>query len=339
MEPLRIAIIGAGYWGKNLVRVALAAPEARLIAVCDRRPEALAAVQRGAPHVRVETDAAAVFDAPDVDAVLIATPVTTHAALCRAALAAGKHVWVEKPMTATVQEAEELVTLAASRGRVLHVDHTFLYTPAVRRLKELVTAGDLGVIRYLDSERINLGLIQPDVDVIADLAAHDLSIFQYLLGVMPERVSALGSAYVTRKTSSPRSEVAHLLLRYPNDIVAHVHASWLSPVKIRKMLVGGSRKMVAYDDIAPIEKVKVYDHGVDVDLTGETTFEPVYRSGDVVIPWLGNKEALVQELEEFVAAARGGAPTLTDAQFGLDVVRIIAAAQRSIAAGGAPESP
>ncbi|MEK7560345.1 MAG: Gfo/Idh/MocA family oxidoreductase [Patescibacteria group bacterium] len=333
-KQLSIAIIGAGYWGKNLIRVFNAVPDARIAAVCDANEKRLVPVRAQHPHILVTKSADDLFSDRSIQAVLIATPPATHFDLARRALDAGKHVWIEKPMTETVADAEELARLARVKKHILLVDHTFLYTAAVRKMKELIERGELGAIRYLDSERINLGLIQPDVNVIYDLAAHDISIFNHLLGYAPVAVHAIGASHVTKKSVNPREELAYVGLRYPNDIMAQIRVSWLSPVKIRKMLIGGSKKMIIYDDIEPTEKIRVYDHGVEIDFEKDTATDPTYRSGDVLIPHIENNEALLDEAKHFVSCIREKKQPLTDAANGIAVMKALEAANVSLKRNG-----
>lgn len=335
MEKLSIGIIGAGYWGKNLIRVANALPQAHIAMVADLEEKRLTEVRQVYPHVSITQNAEDIFRNPQIQAVLIATPVSIHYALARRALEAGKHVWVEKPLTKTAEEARLLSALAKSLGLVLIVDHTFLYTDAVRKIKKMIEEGELGKLYYIDSERINLGLIQPDVNVLYDLAVHDVSIFHYLLQSMPIQVSAIGVSHITQNRPNPVEEVVHINLLYPGNIVGHIHSSWISPVKIRKMLIGGSKKMVSYNDVEPVEKIKVYNHGVDIDFEKDTTFEPIYRSGDVMIPWLNNNEALADETLHFIECIREKKEPLTNGRSGVDVMRTIEAAHESIKNNGA----
>jgi predicted dehydrogenase len=268
---------------------------------------------------------------PAVDALAIATPVASHYGLAKAALARGKHVLVEKPMTGSVAEAEELVELARRNGCVLMVDHTFVYTGAVRRMQAIIGAGELGELHYLDAVRINLGLFRHDVDVLWDLAPHDLAILTHLVPAPPLAVSAVGAQH----TGSGLVDVAYMTLHYADDFIAHLHVNWLSPVKIRRMLIGGSRRMIVYDDLEPSEKVKVYDRGIGVS-TRESVHQTLvdYRTGDMWAPKVDTREALAVVCEHFVACVRGAAAPLTGGAAGLQLVRLLAAAGRSLAEGG-----
>ncbi|PIR66442.1 MAG: oxidoreductase [Parcubacteria group bacterium CG10_big_fil_rev_8_21_14_0_10_36_14] len=326
--PLKIAIIGAGYWGKNLIRNAASSASVSLVYVCDLDLRLLERARSNFPFIKTTCDSEDIFKAKDIEAVFIATPVVSHYKLAKRALESSKHVFVEKPMTETSAEARELIELAKKNNLLLHVDHTFIYTGAVRKIKELINADELGEIRYIDSERINLGLIQPDVNVIYDLAVHDLSIFNYILKEKPMSVAAFGKSYVTQNRENPVEEMAHIHLEYPSGTMAHIHIGWLSPVKIRKMLIGGSKKMVLYNDIEPTEKVKVYDHGADLDFKSETPSDVIYRSGDVYIPALERSEALAIEISHFADCAVNGKPSLTGGEEGYEVVRILEATQK-----------
>ncbi len=334
MERLNVGIIGAGYWGKNLVRVFNAIPEARILGVADTDEQKLIPIRVQYPHLASTTNSDDMFRNPAVDAVLIATPVSTHFPLARRALDAGKHVWIEKPMTETLEEARTLESMSRERGLTLLVDHTFLFTSAVQKMKDLIDAGELSEIRYLDSERINLGLIQPDTNVVYDLAAHDISIFNHLLGGPPVSVHAIGTSHVTARSGHPVAEIAYVGLRYPGNVIGHIRVSWISPMKIRKMLVGGSRKMILYNDIEPFEKIKVYSNNVTIDFEQDTTFEPIYRSGDVLIPHLENNEALHDEALHFLECIREKKEPLTGAGNGIAVMKVLEAANESMRKNG-----
>jgi predicted dehydrogenase len=327
----RIAIVGYGYWGPNVARNVAELDVAELAAVCDASEERLAVARRRHPLTATTTSADEVLASADVDAVIVTTPVQTHFELARAALEAGKHVLVSKPLTADVGEAEALVALADERGLVLMVDHTFVYTGAVRKLRELVQSGELGDIYYVDSSRQNLGLLQSDVSVVWDLAPHDVSILLHVLDTFPTSVIAVGSRHL-----GPQEEIAFITLKLPGDRLAHVNVSWLAPVKVRTMIVAGSAKMAIYDDTAVVEKVRVYDHGVSVGTDPDELHRLLvqYRAGDVHAPHLDPTEALSAECRAFVGAIVDGSPTPSDGRAGLDVVRILDAAARSMAEGG-----
>ncbi len=329
---MHLGIIGYGYWGPNLVRNFAECAGVTVRACAELRPERRALVQQRFPAVAVTATADDVLTDPGIDAVVIATPVSTHYALAKTALEHGKHVLVEKPITRSAAEAEELIALAQRNGCVLMVDHTFVYTGAVRKMKEIVDAGELGELHYLDAVRVNLGLFQHDIDVLWDLAPHDLSILTHLVPDRPQAVSAVGADH----TGSGFADVAYMTLHYPNNFLAHLHVNWLSPVKIRQMLIGGSRRMLVYNDMEPSEKVCVYDRGISIN-TRESVYQTLvdYRTGDMWAPKVEFREALAVECEHFVACVRGKTAPWTDGAAGLQVVRLLEAASRSLAEGGA----
>jgi len=331
---VRVGVIGYGYWGPNLVRNFAETPGSEVVAVSDLRPERLALVRARYPAIRTTQNVDELLANPAVDAIAVATSVSSHFDLAMKALAAGKHVLVEKPLTATSGQARRLIDEAARCKRVLMVDHTFVFTGAVRKIRDLVVAGDLGDIYYYDSVRINLGLFQHDVNVIWDLAVHDLAIMDYVLGQVPSAVSAEGMSHVARAPEN----VAYLTLFFPTDLIAHIHVNWLAPVKVRRTLIGGSKKMIVYDDLEPSEKVKVYDRGVTVADDTENLYRVRigYRTGDMWAPRLDGKEALAAEAEHFIRCIETGERPLTDAHAGLRIVRILEAATESIKDRGRP---
>ena len=332
-KTVRVAVIGLGYWGPNLVRNFHDVIGDNLRACCDVAAPRADAVARRHPNLRALTDPAAVFAADDIDAVAIATPVGTHYPLAKAALEAGKSVLVEKPLTASLEQAEELVDLARRKGLVLMVDHVFVFSPPVRKMKELLDAGELGRLLYIDSVRINLGLFQRDVNVVWDLAPHDLSIADYLVGRSPRSVAAFGSVH----TGSGHEDVAYLNLDFGDGLIANCHVNWLSPVKIRYTMLGGSQKGLVYNDLDPVEKLKVYDSGINVrqdDLEDRRNILVDYRTGDIWSPRLDSTEPLRTMVGHFVDCVRTGTQPVTDGESGLRVVRILDAAQRSIKAQG-----
>ena len=330
-----VAVVGYGYWGPNLVRNFNEVPGARLISVCDQRKDRLEAVQARYPAVSVTDDYNTVLSDPNVHAVAIATPVSSHFRLAMSALMAGKHVLVEKPMTATVEEARRLVDEAARRNLVLAVDHTFIHTGAVRKMRDLVADG-LGEIYYYDSVRVNLGLFQHDVSVVWDLAVHDLSIMDYVLPARPVAVSATGVSHVVGEPEN----IAYLNLFFESNLIAHIHVNWLAPVKVRRTLVGGSSKMVVYDDLEPSEKIKIYDRGITLNgnpqKNGEKVYQMLvgYRTGDMWAPRLDTSEALGLELRQFIDCIQSGDTPCADGHAGLRVVRILEAASQSLAQRG-----
>jgi predicted dehydrogenase len=335
MKTTTIGMIGCGYWGPNLLRNFAESEAAEVRAICDLDTARLAAIGRRYPAARATSDYAELLKDPGIAAVVIATPVATHFPIARQALQAGKHVLIEKPLTASVREAEELIDLAAQNGLTLMVDHTFVYTGAVRKIKEIVDRGDLGELLYFDSNRINLGLFQRDINVVWDLAPHDLSIMDYIIGRQPQGLSAIGSCHIEQGIEN----IAYVLLKFADEFIAHFHFNWLSPVKIRRTLIAGTRKMILYDDIEPTEKVRVYDKGVTStrgDGDKEAAYQTLvsYRTGDVWAPKLDPTEALRYVCDEFLEAIQETRPPLTDGAAGLRVVRLLEAAQQSIKQGG-----
>lgn len=329
-----IAVVGYGYWGPNLVRNIADIPDARLIQVCDIRKERLAQIQARYPTVGVTDDLEEVLRDPRVDAIAIATPVSTHFKIAMKALMAGKHVFVEKPMAATTEEARRLVDEAARRGLKLAVDHTFVHTGAVRKMREIVEDG-LGDMYYYDSVRVNLGLFQHDVSVIWDLAVHDLSIMDYVLREKPVAVSATGMSHVLGEPEN----IAYLNLFFESRLIAHIHVNWLAPVKVRRTLIGGSSKMIVYDDLEPSEKIKVYDKGITLNGGPQTNGDVYqmlvgYRTGDMYAPQLDMTEALNRELRQFISCVENNEQPVADGHAGLRVVRILEAATQSLAQRG-----
>jgi predicted dehydrogenase len=329
---INIGVVGYGYWGPNLVRNFAEAGGVNLAAVADLDPAKLEAVRKRFPAVRTTTRYQDILEDPAIDAVAIATPVNTHFELGLAALRAGKHLWLEKPMTETVEQASQLVQEADQRKLVLLVDHTFLYTGAVRKIGEIIKTGELGRVLYYDSTRINLGLFQRDVNVISDLAVHDFTILDYLLGEHPAAVSASG---VNHFPGTPEN-LAYITLFYGSGTIAHLNVSWLAPLKVRSILIGGDRKMVAYDDLEPSEKVKIYDKGVSFtdDPAQIHEMRVGYRTGDMWAPKLDGREALRVEAEHFVDCIVNGHAPQTDGRLGLRVVELIDAASNSLLAAG-----
>jgi len=331
---LNVGVIGYGYWGPNLVRNFAELDCTQIVAVSDVRPERLAMAQRRHPGLRAAPDYHDLLHDPAIDAVAIATPVSSHYGLALEALRAGKHVLVEKPVTATTKQASHLISEAAERKLILMVDHTFVYTGAVRKIRELVAQAALGDLYYYDSVRINLGLFQSDVNVLWDLSAHDLSIMDYVLPWQPVAVSATGSGHVPGKPEN----IAYMTVFFANSLIAHIHVNWLAPVKIRRTLIGGSLKMIVYDDLEPSEKLKVYDRGIT--LNERTDSEQIrqllvsYRLGDMWSPQLDITEALRQEIVHFADCVQTGQVPITDGKAGRRVVRILEAATQSLAARG-----
>jgi predicted dehydrogenase len=329
---INIGVIGYGYWGPNLVRNFAELAAAKVVAVSDLSPKKLELVQRRYPGVKATTDFQELLRDPAIDAIAVATPVNTHFELGMAALKSGKHLWLEKPMTESSLQARKLVDEAEKRNKVLIVDHTFIYTGAVRKMAEIIRAGELGRLYYYDSLRVNLGLFQRDVSVISDLAVHDFAILDYLLSEHPTAVSASG---INHFPGTPEN-LAFITLFYDSGVIAHINVSWLAPVKVRQILVGGSKKMITYDDLEPSEKVKVYDKGVSFTEDPQQIMEMRvgYRTGDMWAPKLDGSEALRVEGEHFIDCIEHGKAPQTDGRLGLRVVELIEAATSSMRGRG-----
>ncbi len=331
---INIGVIGYGYWGPNLVRNFMTNPGTRVVSVCDRDSTRLEKVHALYPAVKVTRLPEDLIADPAVDAVVIATPVAGHYDLAMAALKAGKHVFVEKPITATSEQALHLIDEAARRRLVLLVDHTFVYTGVVRKMRELIKSPSFGQPSYFDSTRVNLGLFQHDVNVLWDLAVHDLSIMAYVLDATPVAVSATGHSHVAGQPEN----VAFLTVFFASDLIAHVNVSWLSPVKIRKTLIGGSKQMIVYDDLETSEKLKVYDKGITVTDTPDDIHKLLisYRTGDLWSPKVNDTEALQVEVNHFASCINGLEQPLTGGEQGLEIVRLLEAADESMRKRGAP---
>jgi predicted dehydrogenase len=337
---LRVGVVGAGYWGPNLVRNFRGSPDWDLVAVCDLDEARARKVVGDRSTVEVETSLDHLLARSDIDAVAVATPARTHRPIALAALEAGKHVLVEKPLASSREDAELMVGRADELGLVLMCDHTYCYTPVVQHLAAMVAAGDLGDVLFVDSVRINLGLVQPDVDVFWDLAPHDLSILDFVLpgGLTPVGVAAHGADPI----GAGKSCLGYLTMPLPGGSIANIHVNWLSPTKIRQMVIGGSRRTVVWDDLNPQQRLAVYDRGVDLDLTADTAdlaerraVNVNYRLGDMHAPSLPEAEALQLMVGEFAAAIRDGRRAQTDGQAGLRVLSVLEAARSSLAAHGA----
>lgn len=330
---LNVGVIGYGYWGPNLVRNYVETPGSQVVAVSDVRSERLSEVQKRYPFIKTSTDNKDLFNDPTIDAILISTPVSSHYELAMQALQAGKHVLLEKPITQQSDQARRLIEEAARRKRVLMVDHTFIYTGAIRKIHDLITSGEIGDLYYYDSVRVNLGMFQHDVSVLWDLAVHDLSIMDYLLGEKSIAVSAAGISHIPGEPEN----TAYLTIFLENNLIAHIHVNWLAPVKIRRTLIGGSHKMIVYDDLEPSEKVRIYDKGINVsDETGVYKMLISYRTGDVWIPGLDQTEALRTQAKHFIECVETGKAPITDGQAGLRVVKLLEAATQSMAKRGQP---
>lgn len=329
-DDKKIALIGFGYWGPNLLRNYMELKGVEVVWVCDKNAQRLALANSRYPSVLLTEDVQDVLSDPHVDAVVIATPISTHYALSKAALEAGKHVFVEKPMTADSREARELVGLARNRGLTLMVGHTFEYSPPVMMIKQIIDSGELGDVYFVASSRVNLGLHQRDVSVIWDLAPHDLSILFYWLGEEPTQVHAFGRSCL----DGCHPDVAFVNLGFASGAVAEMHLSWLSPVKLRRTMVVGSKKMLLYDDTESVEKVKLYDHGVSrtVEPGSFGEFQLSYRTGDIISPHLETSEPLRMEALEFLECINTGRASRTDGMSGLRVVRTLELAEESLRA-------
>ena len=328
---IKVGVIGAGYWGPKLIRNFNEMPEASLDWVIDRDLERLQRVRSDYHQVRTSMDAQELLDS-DVEAVVIATPIRTHYSLARAALLAGKHVLVEKPLTSSSDEALELIQIADDRGLTLMVGHTFEYNAAIRALRDIVASGELGEIYYVDAARLNLGLFQRDINVMWDLAPHDLSILLYVLGQNPIEVSARGTSNVR----SGIHDVAYIELRFPGELMAHLHVSWLDPCKVRRVTIVGSKKMVVCNDLSDGEKIRIYDKGVTRPYETDqfADFHLQYRYGDVTIPWIPTREPLRVQCEHFLNCIRTGDRPQSDGAVGMQVVRILEQADKSLHNGG-----
>ncbi len=331
---IKVGVIGYGYWGPNLVRNFMTNQDTRVVAVCDQDEGRLKKVQALYPGVTVTTLSEDLIADSEVDAVVIATPVASHYDFALEALKAGKHVFIEKPITTTSEQASRLIDEAGSRGLTLLVDHTFVYTGAVRKMREIIQQPSFGKLRYYDSVRVNLGLFQHDVNVLWDLAVHDLSVMVYALDAEPVAVSATGFSHVRGEPEN----MAFLTVFFASDIIAHINVNWLSPAKIRRTLIGGSKQMIIYDDLEASEKVKVYDKGISVTETPDDIHKLLisYRTGDLWSPKINDTEALQVEVDHFVACLKGEQKPLTGGEQGLKIVRILEAADMSMRNRGAP---
>jgi len=324
---INVGIIGYGYWGPNVARNFNACKKANLISICDLDEKRLQLAQSHYPFIKTYSKVEDLIDSSDIDVVAVVTPVFNHHPLAKQALESGKHVFVEKPFTSTVSQGEELINLAEKRNLKIMVDHTFLFTGAVRKMKEIIQSGELGELLFYDSVRVNLGLFQHDINVISDLAPHDLSIMNYLIDKKASAISALGTKHFGRKFE----DVAYVTVHYDNGFIAHFHCNWLSPVKVRKTLISGDKKMLVWDDLSSDEKIKIYDKGVDIENSnGIHNLLVSYRSGDVHIPKVNNTEALKLEVEYFEECISKNEKPFNDGEAGLEVVRILEATEKSL---------
>jgi predicted dehydrogenase len=328
-KTIRVGVIGAGYWGPNIIRNLYEAPGAEAVAVADLSQERLDAIHKRFPSLRVTTNYRELLDDPTIDAICIVTPVKTHRKLAEEAFAAGKHVFVEKPLAQSVSDAEAIVRARDRAGKTLMVGHTFVYNPAVEHVKGILDAGGIGNVHYLDSQRVNLGLHQFDTNVLWDLGPHDVSIALYWLDEEPEWVQCSGACFVQANIE----DVVFLMIGFPSGAIAHAHLSWLAPSKLRTTTVIGSQKMVIYDDNQSVEKVKIYDQGVDKLEIDE--LRRSYRAGDIHSPRIAMTEALQVEMRHFIECVRDGRKPRSDGEAGLMVVRVLELAMRSLRSGGA----
>lgn len=333
-EPIKIAVVGYGYWGPNLVRNFANSRTCDVATVCDFDASRLASCSRLYPSIGTTTRFRDIVDCAEIDAVAIATPAQSHFELAMTALKAGKHVLVEKPLAQSSDEVRRLIDEATRRGLTLMVDHTFVYTPAVQKIRHLISDGALGQIFYYNGTRASLGLFQKDINVVWDLAIHDISIIQHILDEAPVAVSATGATHV----SGTPENMAHIALFFESSCVAHISVNWLSPIKVRQTFIGGSRKMIVYDDMEPTEKIKVYDKGITLDPSSENAHQLRigYRAGDMWAPHIPAQEALQTEIEHFIECVRTGAPPISSGISGLRVVEVLEAASRSMAEQGKP---
>lgn len=323
---IRFAVIGYGYWGPNIVRNLQSISGAQIVTICDKADVNLERAKRAYPSVNVTSDCEEVLNSPHIDAVAVITPVWTHYDLAKKALLNGKHVFVEKPFTSNSRQAEELIELAERKGLTIMVDHTFLFTGSVRKIRQLIDENALGKLYYYDSMRVNLGLFQHDVDVLWDLAPHDLSIVDHLIGLRPEGVVATGATHL-----NGHSDVAFMTIYYPDNIIAHINVNWLSPVKIRMTLIGGEKKMLVWNDVVADEKIRIYDKGVQAtSQQGVYDLLVSYRSGDMWAPKIENTEALKAELLYFVECIEKSQRPFNDGAAGLRVVNMLEAAGESL---------
>jgi predicted dehydrogenase len=323
---IRFGVIGYGYWGPNIVRNLRNLDSVKVAAICDKSNTSLKRAAQAYPDVQVTTDCSEILTSPDIDAVAVITPVWTHYELAKRALSNGKHVFVEKPFTSTSTQAEELIELAEKNNLQIMVDHTFLFTGAVRKIQQLIDDGTLGKLYYYDSTRVNLGLFQHDINVLWDLAPHDLAIVDHLIGDRPEAVVATGEQHLNGLT-----DVAYMTIYYPDNVIAHINVNWLSPVKVRMTLIGGEKKMLVWNDLEADEKIKVYDRGVQMNSKqGVYDLLVSYRSGDMWAPKVEATEALKAELGYFVDCITKGERPHNDGLAGLRIVRMLEAAEESL---------
>jgi predicted dehydrogenase len=333
-KQIKVGVVGCGYWGPNLARNFRALPDCELKVMCDVSEKRLAHLRSLYPEVEGATSYDHVLNGVGVDAVVIATAVRMHFPMAKASLLAGKHTFIEKPMAASSAECEELIDIARRKGLVLMVGHTFLYSPAVRRIKQIIDSGDIGEIRYISARRLNLGLFQKDINVAWDLAPHDISIIQYIMGEQPMSVNCRGSAHITPGIE----DVTTLCLSYHRQRTAIIHSSWLDPRKVREMTIVGSRRMIVYDDVAPIEKLRIYDARVERPPHYDTfaEFHYAYHYGDMYVPYIKQEEPLKVECQHFLDCIRNSGTPISNGNQGLELVQILEASSESLKRGGGP---
>ena len=333
-KPIRVGVVGCGYWGPNLVRNFRSLPGCSLEMMCDISEQRLTHLKTLYPEVKGEMDFEHMLNGAGLDAVVVATSVRSHYPMAKASLLAGKHTFIEKPMASSAAECEELIELAHQKGVVLMVGHTFLYSPAVRKIKEIVDAGDIGDIRYISARRLNLGLFQKDINVTWDLAPHDISIILHIMEEQPVSINCRGSAHVTPGIE----DVTTMSLHFRKERTAIIHSSWIDPRKIREITIVGSKRMIVYDDVAQQEKIKIFDARVERPPHYDTfaEFHYAYHYGDMYVPYIKQEEPLKNECQHFLDCIRQGTPPLTGGQQGLDLVRILEASSESLVRGGAP---
>lgn len=325
-KNIKIAIVGLGYWGPNLLRNFVSISGAKVMYGCDLIKENLNKLEKSFQAVKFTSNFEDILIDKSVDVIAIATPLRTHYDLAKKSLEAKKHVLIEKPMTSTSREADDLIKIAQKNKRIIMVSYPFVYSEPIKKIKKLINGGALGKIYYYDSTRINLGLLQTDMDVLWDLACHDLSILSSLFSKKPVSVQSFGSKFI----NNINDEIAHVIIKYENNMTAHINVSWLSPVKIRSILIGGSKQMIVYDDISPNEKVRIYEKSIKLNHSEITPFSPAYRSGDVVIPYLPQNESLKNELEHLLDCIRNNKQPITDGKMGLEIVKLLEACDKSL---------
>jgi predicted dehydrogenase len=327
---IQIGVIGYGYWGPNIVRNFHRRRDSRVAMVCDKSPDMLRRVTQAYPDINTTQDYMDIIASPTIDAVAVVTPVWTHYELAKKALENGKHIFVEKPFTSEAWQARELINLAEQKRLTIMVDHTFLFTGAVKKIRQLIDDGTLGGLYYYDSTRVNLGIFQHDVNVLWDLAPHDLSIMDYVIDEKAEAISATGQVHL-----NGHEDVAYMTVYFPNKVIAHINVNWLSPVKVRTTLIGGEKKMLVWNDLEADEKIKVYDKGVKIQ-SRESVYELLvsYRSGDMWAPQVDQVEALNAELDEFISCLSSGARPINDGEAGWRVVKMLEAANESVSKRG-----